>query len=422
MPNLRRLLLWSLVLLAAPVLGWLAFGERPPERVVLVILDTVRSDHLSACGYGKATSPTLAGLEGALSCDAYAPGSWTLPSHASFFTGLWPDQHGAHAITSGVDDLSGTGNRARPLNEEHPTLAEQMTQRGYVTALFSANPVVGDTMGLGRGFDHIRSARGFGHFHGEDFDAALEDFLEELPTGPLFLVINIADAHMPWASDWHPPFSELSGEPTYSKSDANSDWSRFVVGEHPDPEGLKARASETYDEAVWRADQNLGRALERLGCPSVDCRLVITSDHGEMLGEHGQLDHGHYLWEENQRVPLWTNAVDALPDPVSALEVYWLVLEGRLIGEPVQAMSWPHVRRCARTGGRAFCNTSAAWWGPDGKQLWIDGALYAGDELQPLTRPTIAILDLGDRVGADRGDGEVPPEVMELLKAAGYVD
>jgi len=387
-----------------------------------VILDTVRSDRLSACGYEKETSPHLASLDGALSCRAYAPGSWTLPSHASFFTGLWPDQHGAHSITSGIDDLSGGGNRSRPLNDEHPTLAEAMAEKGYVTALFSANPLVGDTMGLGRGFAHIRSAKGFGHLHGESFLASFEDFFEELPKGPLFLVVNIADAHMPWASTWHPPFSAVEGEPNYRKNQPDSDWNRFIQGEHPDPQALLKQVSENYDEAVWRADQNLERSLTLLGCPSEDCRLVITSDHGEMLGEQGQLDHGHYLWDSNQQVPLWTNATDELPEPISAIEVYWLVLRGELMGEPVHAMAWPHARRCARTKGRAFCNLSAAIWTPKGKKLWIDDLLYGGDDLAPLERPTVDLLDLGDRVGEDRGDGEVPPRVMELLRAAGYVD
>lgn len=404
------------------MLLWLAFARTAPDRVVLVILDTVRSDRLSACGYEEPTSTVLSSLDGALACDAYAPGSWTLPSHASFFTGLWPDQHRAHSITSGIDDLSGGGNRARPLDDSYPTLAEQMKARGYTTALFSANPVVGGTMGLGRGFDHVQSASHFGEFHGKKFEPGFQGFLDELPDGPLFAVVNIADAHHPWTSTWHPEFSHVTGQPDYDKTDPGSDWNRFVRGAHEQSETLLRLISASYNEAVWRADQNLGIALAALNCPAEDCRLVITSDHGEFLGEHELLDHGHYVYDENQRVPLWTNVVDELPGPVSAIEAYWLLLDGRLANAPAQAMAWPHSRRCARTGGLAFCASSAALWTRSGKQMWMDGAYYSDDNGSALTRSTAGILDLSARVKNDLGDGDVPPQVMELLRAAGYVD
>lgn len=409
------------MLLAAGLAAALLWPS-PPERVVLIVLDTVRSDRMSACGWHEPSTPHLEALEGALACDAYAPGSWTLPSHASFFTGLWPDQHGAHSITSGIDNLAGGGNRARPLTDQHITLAEIFQERGYTTALFSANPVLSDPMGLTQGFDHVERANSFGDLHGQDFQTGLDDFLDTLPEGNLFAVINIADAHMPWSSDWHPDYSKVAGQPRYSKTDPNSDWGLFVSGAHPKEETLLELVQASYSEAVWRSDQNMAFALEALDCPSSSCRVVITSDHGEFLGEHQLLDHGHYVFDENQRVPLWTNAVDELPSPVSAMEAYWLLLEGRLGGEGVHAMAWPHTRRCARTNGRAFCNSSAALWTATGKQMWIDGTYYRGDDLEPLERSSVQILDLAGRVERDRGDGDVPPEVMELLKAAGYVD
>ena len=313
------------MLLAAGLAAALLWPS-PPERVVLIVLDTVRSDRMSACGWHEPSTPHLEALEGALACDAYAPGSWTLPSHASFFTGLWPDQHGAHSITSGIDNLAGGGNRARPLTDQHITLAEIFQERGYTTALFSANPVLSDPMGLTQGFDHVERANSFGDLHGQDFQTGLDDFLDTLPEGNLFAVINIADAHMPWSSDWHPDYSKVAGQPRYSKTDPNSDWGLFVSGAHPKEETLLELVQASYSEAVWRSDQNMAFALEALDCPSSSCRVVITSDHGEFLGEHQLLDHGHYVFDENQRVPLWTNAVDELPSPVSAMEAYWLLL------------------------------------------------------------------------------------------------
>jgi arylsulfatase A-like enzyme len=140
-----------------PVLTPFYVANPSAPSVVFIVLNNVRADHLSLCGYERPTSPFLESLakETAFTCAAQAPGSWTLPSHASYFTGLQVLEHGAHSLKSGERVSSNTSTLARPLALEHSTLAEKMRDQGYQTLMVSANPVLGDATGLSRGFDWV---------------------------------------------------------------------------------------------------------------------------------------------------------------------------------------------------------------------------------------------------------------------------
>jgi len=130
-----------------------ALTQEPPEppqasasapTIVLAVLDTVRADHTSLCGYARQTTPYLEQLakRGAVhTCRAYSPGDWSLPSHASYYTGVSVARHGAHYARGEEDDKA---KRVRslyvyPLRGDIPTLAEQMQERGYQTVLVSDN-------------------------------------------------------------------------------------------------------------------------------------------------------------------------------------------------------------------------------------------------------------------------------------------
>ncbi len=440
-----------LLLLALGALAWAWFRTRPPATTVLVVLDTVRGDHLSACGYPRPTSPVLEALaaEGALHCRAYAPGSWTLPSHASFFTGLEPVEHGAHAITSGVDSWEGMGSRSRPLREGIPTLAEAMAARGYQPLAVSASPVVSEAMGLMRGFEAFDVSRRWGDMYGDALVPAVGRLLEQHRDGrPLFLFVNIADAHQPWGAvpaglDWLPARERLQ----WNKAAPEGDWQRFVEGrmESAEARALTDHAVDSYDWAVREADRVLGELLDSLraqGHCDHGCRLIVTSDHGEYLGEHRLLDHGHHIHEANARVPLlvWDSRRRAeLPrfeqPAISALEVYDLVLDGQRPGRPRRASSqaWPHARRCKHVEGLAFCSTSVALWSGEERVSWIDGdvglATIEGEvasEIQALPQEhprRRAIERLGGRVQRDtRDDHRVDQDVTDLLESLGYLD
>lgn len=325
-----------------------------PQTVVLVVLDTVRADHLSACGYTRPTSPFLAGLaaRGALRCDAVAPAAWTLPSHATFFTGLAPPDHGVVALDHEGRRLA-RDIHVRPLAAEVETLAERYRARGFHTALVSGNPLVGAAAGLDQGFDHVDAGAvdAARQLRGPRLGRAVREALSAAdPARGLFLVVNVFDAHDPWPAipdgvGWVPPRERVA----YRHNDLASTYVRFHRGELPPDERAEylAAVTDQYDWGLRRADDQLAdvfAALDAGGWLARPHRVVVTADHGELLGEHGRLRHGGNVYEGNLRVPLlWLESpgAPALEGPVSGAEVFALLDGGRRAPGPVVAYTEP---------------------------------------------------------------------------------
>lgn len=377
-----------------PVLLWLAAcGTTPtpaePARpdVVLIVLDNVRADRLSLCGHDRPTSPTLQAFAatGWSSCRAYAPGAWTLPSHASYFTGVDVPTHGAHFADAAEALVPGQKMQAHGLSDEHGTLAEAFAARGYRTVLVSANPVVSEASGLARGFGVARSAQAFGPWFGKHLPTALHDALDQGdPDAPTFLVVNIADAHVPWRPvpeglGWVPARARLDTH----KDDARSPSQRLVAGTMKP----KARAAyvahlrDVYDYAVFRADRTLRVVLKDLDARGLlDGRVAITSDHGEFLGEHDMLGHCCATLEPDARVPLLLRDVDtsSLTEPLSAATVHDLLLHGAGPSRPAAMVAGPNPSWHSRSDwfGRS---TYASVWSGHTKHTWQDGAVTQVD-------------------------------------------
>ncbi|MFZ5477597.1 MAG: sulfatase-like hydrolase/transferase [Myxococcota bacterium] len=425
-------------------------GRASPSAptTILVVIDTLRADRTSLCGYGKPTTPALQRFasEGAtFTCGARTPGSWTLPSHASFFTGLPVLEHGAHELVSGGLTPEATAERVRPLPKGVPTLAEAMAARGHQAHAVSANPVVSGATGLARGFDTAVAAASFGELRGEALIDEVERALRQrADERPLFLFVNVADAHPPFETipaslGFLPPTKRLLYEPHRKKGN----WRRFYAGTHRNAEKFLADVGHLYDYGVWRADRTVAALVDRVeatGWCDRGCRWVVVSDHGEFLGEKGLVDHGHYLWEPDTRVPMmvWEKgtgaSAPALPPLVNALHAYHLAKDGALPAElaPVVSVTWPHERRCANTRKKFYCETSAALWEGDDKLLWTDGrfARYdlAADPAEerplPLDPDARARLDAlaAAVVAARSGSDAMDPELLEALEAAGYLE
>jgi hypothetical protein len=161
---------------------------------LLVVLDTVRADALGSYGNSYPTSPQFDAIAeaGGLFEDITAPGSWTWPSHASLFTGLAPWEHGAHAasVDTGVS-LKGEQLRVTPMREDVPTLAEQFGQTGYGTHAVAVNRLLGQPLGLTRGFDSVQIK--------SDDPGAVDLAIARMGgEEPLFLFINLMTAHSPY--------------------------------------------------------------------------------------------------------------------------------------------------------------------------------------------------------------------------------
>ena len=262
----------------AVALGLAACNAPAPRRpnVVLVVIDTVRADRLSCYGYDRPTTPHIDALceRGVRFANAFSTSSWTLPAHASLFTGLFPIGHGA------------TQERTR-LEGGASTLAEILGAHGYATFAASDNPLVGSRTGLDRGFDAFvetwRGKRGARHpepARHANLRAVME-FLDALEPGrPFFAFVNYIEGHGPYA----PPEPHRSRflAPGTSGELVRSALRRNTAGYYLDSASIPpeefAVLNDLYDGEVARVDALFGRLMQRLDALELAESSVIV-DH-----------------------------------------------------------------------------------------------------------------------------------------------
>jgi arylsulfatase A-like enzyme/Tfp pilus assembly protein PilF len=278
-------------------------------NVILVTIDTLRADHLGCYGDTGAETPNIDRIaaEGTRFTYTYAQVPFTLPSHASLFTSTYP-------MWNGVRDSAGP-----PLAAEQVTLAEVFKQNRYATGAFTAAFVVDGFFGLNQGFDTYydnfppRDASmtageeaGLQRRADEVLAVALE-WLKKNSQGPFFTWIHFYDPHHPY----DPP------EPFRSRH-----WDRL------------------YDGEIAYVDMAMGKLIRFLEAQGLREKtvLVVTSDHGEALGDHGETYHGYYVYDSTLRVPLifslpkTRNHVKEVNLPVSLLDVAPTILQ--IVGIP----------------------------------------------------------------------------------------
>ena len=238
---------------------------------MLVTIDTLRADRVGAYGDALARTPTLDALAaaGARFDAAISPTPITLPAHATLMTGLEPPRHGVR------------GNGVFALPAEIPTLAERMQAAGFVTAAFVGAIVLDRHYGLDRGFAHyddamsLRHAASGGGYAERRAEAVVDAALGWLAGAPprFFAWIHVYDPH----AEYDPPPA----------------WKGRVAG-------------DAYRSEIAYTDAQLRRLLDGVAARFADGRtlIVVTADHGEALGEHGELTHSFTLYDATQRVPL----------------------------------------------------------------------------------------------------------------------
>jgi arylsulfatase A-like enzyme len=273
------------------------FEPRFTRLVVLISIDTLRPDHLSVYGYDRSTSPHLEALaEDAVVFDvAVAPAPWTIPSHASLLTSASPRIHGAtsqHDIRAGL-----------------PLLSEILDATGWTTAGFVDTPWLGQ-FGFTRGYDHYDAeAPPPGSFRrgAQATRERLEDWLLQAE-GDVFVFWHLMDVHGPYGAP--APFggrfrsgvSHVTGSafPELRKLEYHN---YLELGRFRSFEDLVA----SYDEGIANVDSEVGQFLDLLRTSGFydEALIVVTSDHGESLLDHGVwVGHGLFLTDDEIRVPL----------------------------------------------------------------------------------------------------------------------
>ena len=264
----KRILFFTLVvILLAGACIWFVLqplsGAPAIRHVVLISLDTTRADYLSCYGYSRPTTPNIDSLagEGYLFSNAVTPVPLTLPAHASMFTGTIPPRHGKHENTDVYFDPSLV------------TLATLLKTKGFNTGAFVGSQALNSHLGLSRGFDTYhdqfdQSERRAGEVNREAFA-----WLEKQNHKPVFLFLHYYDPH----DDYDPP------EP-------------FATSFKESP----------YAGEIAYVDHSIGEVVAKLKSLGLyeSSLIIVTGDHGEMLGEHGEPTHMYFIYQSAMKVPL----------------------------------------------------------------------------------------------------------------------
>jgi arylsulfatase A-like enzyme len=293
---------WMLLAAAAPPTVTLAAaaGDTPPN-IVVVVIDTARRDHFSAYGHGRSTTPAFDAFagEGVRFDRAYSTSCWTVPAHASLFTGLWPVVHRATQETEW-------------LGEEAVTLAEILREHGFETVCLSGNPWISDKSNLAQGFETADVVwTGKTQLEGEGLPHKLNRRVFRWLDGrrdsrPFFLFVNYIEPHWKYQAPtaWQERF--VPGGPVGQDDPAMFAAPKWYLqrGEIP-LERLPTRTA-MYEAELAYADAVLGELLEGLAHRGLldEALVVITSDHGENHGDLGHVSHMLALNEALIRVPL----------------------------------------------------------------------------------------------------------------------
>lgn len=327
-----------------------------PRNVVLLVLDTVRADALEPYGAPSGASPAIASLaaSGAARSDVFATACWTLPSHASLFTGRLPRALGLGQAPGG----SPAGARPVLESERERLLPEVLRRAGWDTRACSANVWVSETAGFSTGFDvfeEVDTGRRQEELERDDrrgrlawareglraraddgaraAEAVLGRWLAEPRERPFFWFVNLVEAHSPYLPP--KPYDDLGPiERIRAAGEArrylnlSAVWRACLTGTLP-PEDALERMRHLYARSVRLADDWVERLLSRLDSHGLldDTLVLVTSDHGENFGEDGLMAHAFSLDDRLIHVPFVSSHPLPADGPLSLADVPALLAE-----------------------------------------------------------------------------------------------
>ncbi|MBU0755527.1 MAG: sulfatase [Planctomycetes bacterium] len=269
-------------------------GDIRPD-IVIVVMDTLRRDHMSAYGYHRDTTPFLCELsaQSRVYDQAYSVSCWTPPGHASLFTGMYPIAHG---VTQ----------EHWMLEDDARTLAEVLGENGYRTVGIAENPMLSTAFHFNQGFEafHEIWQEAGQQQAGEQTLTRVRGILDNIPeTEPLFMFVNLNTAHKPYNAA-----KQFTGRFTNDRSIKleSYDRKRFYLGEVTYSEEEHNHLKDLYDAEVLYVDYQIREIVGALKAGGRWDRtlLVVTADHGENFGDHGHVGHSFSLYESTIKIPL----------------------------------------------------------------------------------------------------------------------
>lgn len=424
------LIVIAIALLAQSVAAQTRKKSAPPARranVILITVDTLRADRLGSYGAKNVATPAMDSLakDGILFERAIAQVPLTVPSHDAIMTGTYPFQNGVQDFTSA------------PLGPEFQTIAQALDRNGYDTGAVVSAFVLDRSWGLARGFKHYDDAFPASTFQEKDIglvdrraaasvDKALA-WLRKPRSKPFFLWLHLYDPHSPY--------------------------------DPPEPFRSRYRGRE-YDGEIAYADSHLGRLFAWLKQKRAydNSLIVLVSDHGESLGEHGEKEHGYFIYHATTRVPLIVKlahgmrvsaAGKRMQQPVETIAIPATILELLGIRDSLQkqlqaeSLFTPSSERDTAYS-ETFYPFSSFGWNPlhsveSARYKYVDAPeqeLYDLSSDPAETRnvisqqPAMAAvlkqelqqrLALGDKLRSTSSSGDLPPETVEKLRALGYL-
>jgi arylsulfatase A-like enzyme len=295
MHSRKRLWLLTAILVIATVAAIQDYRRRhaAPSHILVIVYDTLRADHLGCYGYQRNVSPNidLLASEGLLFENAVSLSAWTKPSIATLFTSLSPSDHGVGLFKSVLSDT-------------YPVMARELQQAGYATYGFSYNALISSTFGFDRGFDVFHLIEQQQNLSNTRliFEKALQYFDADKRQ---FFFIHVSGGHGPYiAPEWaiarvaahvSPEIIQRQKSPLGPKM-----WYRF-----DSPEELE-QLQALYDAKILAEDAHLGWLMNALLERGIfhTALIAFVSDHGEAFDEHGAMEHGTYLFQEEIHVPV----------------------------------------------------------------------------------------------------------------------
>ena len=308
-----------------------ARAERP--NVLLIVVDTLRADHVSSHGYGRETTPNVDRLaaQGWRFEHAISAAPWTTPSIGALFTSRYPSMLGISDVTSAMP-------RGVPL------LAEVLREAGYATGAVVSHSFCSAEWGFARGFESFDASNVLGHVGVSSQGVAQRgiEFLESRAAAedgrPFFLWLHFFDPHNQYIPHADHPFPNEVG--SAGRISPRTSFRRLRKLAQSMTPGEVAEVVRYYDSEIAWTDRHIGRVLsrlDRLGW-SEETLVVLTADHGEELNERGHFGHAYSLSDELLRVPLILRIPGEAPrviaDPVSLVDVTPTILDRLGIAAP----------------------------------------------------------------------------------------